>query len=251
MKKNILFAALFSVVGCFQAVAQDTKIEEAFKTYRFGLYVGPSLNSLRPASDVYNGYEITKEKGNKGLSFGLMVDYNVNERYAIQTGLSLDWRGGTLKSLKDSLTPIENGYAKEATVRYKQQYISLPIGMKLKAAEMNNMIFFVQTGFDLSLLVSNRGTSDIIKADGSAITNRGIINLNQEGMGKAVPINFGWYIGPGMEYKINDANSVFFSLIYRNGFTDVTAPQNNKNGFRFSDGNIRSNALALRIGYFF
>lgn len=251
MKKNILFATLLSLTTCFQAFAQDTKIEEAFKTYRFGLYVGPTLNNLRPASDVYNGYEITKGKGNTGLSFGLMVDYNVNERYAIQTGLSLDWRGGSLIAKKDTLTPIESGYAKQADVRYKQQYIGLPIGLKLKAAHLDNMAFFVQTGFDLSLLVSNRGTSDIIKADGTALLNRGMVNLNQEGVGKAVPINFGWYIGPSMEYKFNDANSVFVSIIYRNGFTDVTAPQNNKNGYRFSDGNIRSNSLALRIGYFF
>ncbi len=251
MKKNILFVAILSILGGFQAFAQDTKIEEAFKTYRFGLYVGPTLNSLRPASDVYNGYEITKGKGQTGLSFGLMIDYNVNERYAIQTGIALDWRGGSLTSIKDTLSAIESGYAKQADVRYKQQYISLPIGMKLKAAQVDKKAFYVQTGFDLSLLVSNRGTSDIIKADGTALINRGMVNLNQEGLGKAVPINFGWYIGPGMEYKINDANSVVFSLIYRNGFTDVTAPQNNKNGFRFSDGNIRSNALALRIGYFF
>lgn len=251
MKKLILCLAFIGFLGQSAVKAQDTKIEETFKTYRFGLYVGPSLNSLRPSSDVYNGYEIKKGKGNTGLSFGITVDYNVNERYTITSGLSLDWRGGSLTSTKDTLTPLESGYAKEGVVKYKQQYVTLPIGLKLKAIEKNDMSFFVQTGFDVSFLLSNRGTSDIIKADGTALLNRGIVNLNQEGVGKAVPINFGWFIGPGMEYKINEANSIFVSLIYRNGFTDVTAPQNNKNGFRFSDGNIRSNALGLRIGYYF
>lgn len=251
MKKLFLSIIAFGFLGHTAVIAQDTKIEETFKTYRFGLYVGPSINSLRPASQVFNGYEVQKEKGNLGLSFGLTVDYNVNERYTISSGISLDWRGGSLSSTKDTLTPIENGYAQQGVVNYKQQYMTIPVGLKLRAIEKNNMSFFVQTGFDISLLLSNRGTSDIIKANGTPIVNRGIVNLNQEGVGKAFPINFGWFIGPGMEYRINDNNAIFISLIYRNGFTDVTSPQNNKDGFRFSDGNIRSNSLGLRIGYYF
>jgi hypothetical protein len=251
MKKLFLTIIALGFVGHTAVIAQDTKIEETFKTYRFGLYVGPSLNSLRPASDVFNGYEITKDKGNTGLSFGLTVDYNVNERYTISSGISLDWRGGSMTSTKDTLTSLENGYAKQGVVTYKQQYVTIPIGLKLRAIEKDNMSFFVQTGFDMSLLLSNRGTSDIIKADGTVFPNRGMVNLNQEGLAKALPINFGWFIGPGMEYRINDDNAIFVSLIYRNGFTDVTSPQNNKDGFRFSDGNVRSNSLGLRIGYYF
>lgn len=251
MKKLILCLTFIGFIGQVAVKAQDTKIEETFKTYRFGLFVGPSINSLSPASQVFNGYEISKQKGNLGLSFGLTVDYNVNDRYTISSGVSLDWRGGAISSTKDTLTPIENGYAQQGVVTYKQQYMTIPIGLKLRAIEKDNMSFFVQTGFDISLLLSNRGTSDIINANGLPIPNRGIVNLNQEGIGKAFPINFGWFIGPGMEYQINEANSIFVALIYRNGFTDVTAPQNNKNGSRFSDGNIRSNALGLRIGYYF
>jgi hypothetical protein len=58
-------------------------------------------------------------------------------------------------------------------------------------------------------------------------------------------------LGIGGEYDLNGKNAIMAQLIYRNGFVDITNPKTNEEGKRFSDGNIRSNTLAIRIGYAF
>jgi hypothetical protein len=61
--------------------------------------------------------------------------------------------------------------------------------------------------------------------------------------------------GDGDEFVVNNirnkSNSFYALLLYRNGITDATTPQTNSDGFKFSDGNIRSNTFSLRVGYYF
>ena len=66
-----------------------------------------------------------------------------------------------------------------------------------------------------------------------------------------MPVNVGWHIGAGAEYALDNGSAFYGAILYRNGFTDFTTPSLNKTGHRFSDGNIRMNTIAVRIGYFF
>jgi hypothetical protein len=78
-----------------------------------------------------------------------------------------------------------------------------------------------------------------------------ISNSKLKGFANSVPLNLGWSIGVGGEYELNKSNSFYALLLYRNGITDATTPQTNSDGFKFSDGNIRSNTFSLRVGYYF
>ena len=66
MKKLIL---LTLVVAGFasSAFAQDSEIEAVFKKYRFGLFVGPTFNSLKntvdKVEDPQGDYDMTKGDG--------------------------------------------------------------------------------------------------------------------------------------------------------------------------------------------
>ena len=71
------------------------------------------------------------------------------------------------------------------------------------------------------------------------------------GSANVVPLTLGSSLGIGFEYEVNDKNAFSAQLIYRNGFVDITNPKTNDEGKRFSDGNIRSNTFAIRIGYAF
>jgi hypothetical protein len=250
MKKLLALTLLAATLWTAPAKADD-KVDNIFKTYRFGLFVSPTFNSLRATSGKFENYNITKGNGNVGFSFGIVADYNINDRYTVFSGLGLDWRGGGINASYDTTKPLDVDFAKRANIEYKQQYLTIPLGLKLKATQVDKLKIYAQTGFDLGLLLSNRGKADLVLSNNSKISNSEVVNLNKEGLAKAVPVNLGWHIGPGVEYDLNGKNAVFASILYRNGFTDATRPQNNKAGYKFSDGNIRSNTIAIRIGYFF
>jgi hypothetical protein len=120
----------------------------------------------------------------------------------------------------------------------------------MKATEFDKFKIFAQTGFDLGLLLSNRGSATVTGYNYVKKVHDKV-NLSKEDIAKSVPINLGWHLGPGVEYDINGKNAAFLSVLYRNGFTDATAPQTNPKGAKFTDGIVRSNTFAIRVGYFF
>jgi opacity protein-like surface antigen len=235
--------------------AQESKSEKIFRTFRFSLFLGPTINSLKPTAESSENYDITKEKGNIGFSFGLGADYNINERYTVYSGLGMDWRGGTLNTVKSASfasAGINDSakYLKSALVKYRMQYLTIPLGLKMKAAQFDKIKIYAQTGLDLGLLLSQKG--DYTFQFNDTITPS-VSKTKQKlgGYATVVPINLGWCIGVGAEYDLNDKNSVYGAILYRNGFVDATTPKTNDAGVRFSDGNIRSNSVMIRIGYFF
>ncbi|HNB81846.1 MAG TPA: porin family protein, partial [Chitinophagaceae bacterium] len=243
----ILLATLGFMSNTLQA--KESKTDEIFKTYRFSLYVGPTFNSLKPTATRSDNYVVSKGKTNVGFNFGIGADYNINDRYTIYSGLGMDWRGGALSVMHDSTQALENGYLKDADVKYKKmQYLSVPLGLKMKAVEINQFRVFAQTGLDLGILLSQKGDYTIRLANDSLIART---NEKLGGTATVVPVNMGWCIGAGTEYTLNDKNAIYATILYRNGFIDATTPLSNDLTRKFSDGNIRSNSVVIRIGYFF
>lgn len=247
MKKSILLIAASFVFMGHEANSQS-KAEDIFRTYRFGLFIGPTFNSMRPTASTIDNYSVSKTKGNVGFSFGLTADYNINDRYTIFSGVGMDWRGGSINTVHDSTT-IKVEYVHSASVKYRLQYLTVPIGLKMKAAEFDKIKVFATTGLDLGILLSQRG--DAILKTSPQTAEFKLEKSKLGGTATCVPVNLGWFIGAGAEYELNDKNSFYVSLIYRNGFTDITTPKTNDANKKFSDGNIRSNSFAIRIGYFF
>lgn len=249
MKKLNLLALSILCMFSTQLHAQESDTAQLIKNVRISLFVGPTFNSLKSTAASSDNYQITKGDNNVGFSFGLNADYNINSNYAIYTGLGLDWRGGGIKVVHDSTKQLESGYLKDADVKYKKmQYLTIPLGLKLKAVESGKMKVYVQTGLDLGILLSQKGDY-IFKLADNTIESK----TNEKLRNKATvfPINIGWCIGLGTEYKLNPEHSIFAAMLYRNGFIDATTPNSNDESYKFSDGNIRSNALVIRVGYFF
>ncbi len=252
MKKLILLT-IVSCVMASSSFAQDSKVEDVFKKYRFGLYVGPTFNSLKStaseAGGDENAYGVINGKGHTSFSAGLNMELNLNEKYTVYSGIGLDWNGGTMSVERDITKPLEAEYARSATVDYKNQYLSIPLGIKMYAAELGDVKIFAQTGVELSLLLSQRGTYSIMANDSTTLTETEVVKLND--YGTTTPLNFGWHIGAGAEYILNNGSAAYLSLLYRNGIIDYTSPGSNKDGYKYDDGNVRSNSFAIRIGYFF
>lgn len=243
------------VTVCSSMLNAQSKTEDVLKTFRFGLFAGPTFNSLRPVAGNSEEYAIDKTGGRVGFSFGLMGDYNINERYAIYTGIGLDWRGGGVSALLPNNSTPKSGYLRGADVKYKTQYLTIPIGLKMTAATFEQIKVQALAGFDLGFLLSQKGdyTYTLNQYDSTAgkYVTKSFENQKLGGLATVVPVNLGWSIGVGGEYDLNGKNAVLVQLIYRNGFVDVTTPKNNNDGNRFSDGNVRSNSFDIRFGYTF
>ena len=251
MKKKLLLLSLLltTIFSSTMNAQEESKTDKIFRTFRFGLFVGPTFNTLKPTAASSDDYTITKGKTNVGFSFGINADYNMNERYTIYTGVGMDWRGGQIMAVHDTTKSLSSGYLKNADVMYKKmQYLTIPLGLKLKAVEFDQVKIFAQTGFDLAILLSQKGDYTYRLANDSILSKS---NEKLGGIATVVPINFGWSIGVGAEYILNDKNSFYATLLYRNGFVDATTPKTNDAGLKFSDGNIRSNTFAIRVGYYF
>jgi opacity protein-like surface antigen len=68
------------------------------------------------------------------------------------------------------------------------------------------------------------------------------------------PVLLQMNLGGGLEYSITEKMSIYAGVFYNNGFIpDVTNPKDLDLGFKgnFSDGNVRLNNIAIRVGMFF
>jgi hypothetical protein len=255
MKKQLFLLTMLMGLTAFQSFA-DSKTEDVLKTFRFGLFAGPTFNSLRPVAATSDGYNVEKLGGRVGFSFGIMADYNLTDRYQLFSGLGLDWRGGHINALLPDSTSPKNGFIRGADVKYRTQYLTIPFGIKMTAAKFDNIKIQALAAFDLGLLLSQKGDYQFTTNTKDSATNKYIkSNLMERaklgGYATVVPVALGWSLGVGGEYDLNGSNAVIVQLVYRNGFVDATTPQTNSDGNRFRDGNIRSNSFDIRFGYTF
>lgn len=132
-------------------------------------------------------------KAQDGVNFGIAADYNMNDRYTLFSGIGMDWRGGGIIATHDSSKTLTTGYLKDADVSYKKmQYLSIPLGLKMKAFEINDIRVFAQTGFDLGILLSQKGDYTF------KLANDSVYSRTKEKLGgkaTVVPITMGWSIG--------------------------------------------------------
>jgi opacity protein-like surface antigen len=252
MKKLALLSLVVLSMYSTKMNAQS-KAEAVFEKYRFGLFLGPTFNSFKPIASTAesNGakYSIKKNGGNVGFSFGLTGELNMNERYTVFLGLGLDWRGGKIAVARTD-SAVKNDYVKSANVSYKHQFLTVPLGLKMKAFDFDKFKIFAQTSVDLGILLSQKGNYEGVPSTGIAIKGENV-KLAKLGYAKGVPVNLGWSVGIGTEYALSEKNAAYAAILYRNGFVDATSPQSNNSGLKFADGNIRQNTIAIRIGYYF
>ena len=193
---------------------------------KFGIKFDPTITWLR--SDVK---EVMPYRAYLGFDLGMTVDNYFSKNYAFATGISLFNTGGTLKYLKaielftkDGKIKIEPG----DNVKYKVQYVKVPIAMKFKTHMIGRFVYSANLGFDPMIRISGR-------AD---FYNEKSANVNDE----IKFLNAGWHFGGGAHYSLGGEVALFFGLSYMSAFMDMTKPAFDM---------ITSNNLFYRIGIIF
>lgn len=198
------------------------------QTTKFGVFVDPQFTWLNAQSRTVESDGIKF-----GIRGGLIIDRYFQENYALHTGISLGSQGGSLKYSEASEIRVYNEVdtlPPGTTVDYKLNYITIPIGLKLKTNQIGYFSYFARLGFTNQFNIKATASS----SDGS---------LNKDEIKKEIFFyNLAYHFGIGLEFAISEDTAILFGVNYHSGFIDTT---DNK------DVKVHSRIIALRVGVIF
>jgi len=160
MKKTILLSIIAGAFSQF-AYAQDAnqitsnsaQSEDNLKKVRIGAFVAPNMSWMRPSA-AKDGDQSQKNGGYKvGFTYGLMLDYNFTDNYAVATGLQVNSTGGIVET--ENLKATDGGVLK-SNINYNLQYFEIPLALKLKTDPVGKFRFFGQAGLSLGINISKK-----------------------------------------------------------------------------------------------
>ena len=151
MKKSIsIFVMLFSVITL---MAQEGEKQPKF---RFGLKVSPSVAWLGPDKTKFNDLSVESGGAKIKFGYGLITEFVLAKNYSFLTGVEVNYAGGSI-NYKDA-NSVSYKLNNDTTIflksrEYKQQYITIPIALKLNTNEIGYMTYFGQIGVDASFKI--------------------------------------------------------------------------------------------------
>lgn len=267
MKKLFLITISFSMlIG--NLFAQDNATESKF---RFGLKIAPSVAWMK--SD--DKKKLVSDGTALKFAYGLVTEFRLTSVASFSTGIEVNYTGGRLNfaNVADSnyYNPAEYTVPVAGTTdrffisqrSYKITYVDLPLILKMKTPEVGGFTYFGMFGINLSIrgkvkandvgtLVSYKDSSLFLKQ--YKITN----DYEIPDLVITKDMNFfkaGLNVGAGAEYRIAGSTSLFASLNFQNGFTNVLKKESEnirsltKN--KALEQNAKSNFFQLNIGILF
>lgn len=234
---------------------------------RIGLFIAPLNSWMKPtASKSNDGLYLVDNGGSKvGYSWGIMIDHFFAENYGIATGAQLTTTGGIINAQHDIAklpNPAVANTVKTADINYRLQYFEVPFGLKLLSDPFaGGLRVFGNLGITAGINIGKKGTYTITSTKTDITTPTGIADTTITGEdeklrgGLAItPIMFQMNLGAGIEYQLTNKMSFYMGLFFNNGFApDVTNPKELKLDYdgSFTDGVIRLNNMALKVGLYF
>ena len=256
--KKLMLAVL--VVLCLNSIALAQ-----MENLRIGVQLSPSMSWISTDDDLIN-----RTSSNIGISMGAVLEYIMSENISFTGGIGLAFnQGGTLQhehggnffpdselsddKLNTGEKPLPNG----VKLKYKLQYVEIPLGIKWKTEEKGHFRYFAEAPvFTVGMRTQARG--DI---EGGEVTS------SNENISRDVSFfNFQIGFGLGLEYAISHNTSLVGGLYFNAGLSDITndaatkaidnpdqAPSNPNDNYIIvpEDSNGRLSSITLRIAIMF
>ncbi|WP_316801914.1 porin family protein [Pedobacter nototheniae] len=199
--------------------------------FRLGLTATPTIGWIKPEQGKTDGVAL-------GFSYGLIGDFNFAPNYSFSTALTITSVNGKSTEVDPSniIRAVPNGVGPNVPVaydlKYKLQYLDLPLTIKLKTIKADGKRWYGQFGLSNSFLLN---------AKQDAVTS----NTKIDGMNIYDYSKFyraGLIIGGGGEFDISGNTSIVAGLTFNNGFTNIVTDKAR---------NVKNHYLALNFGVFF
>lgn len=223
--KKISTIIILTFLG-FGAWAQNFNNENF--GFRLGLTATPTIGWIKPEQGKTDGISL-------GFSYGIMGDFNFAPNYSFSTALTVTTING--KSTEVNVLPYSSASGSNNPLaydlKYRLQYIELPLTVKLKTVKQDGKRWYGQFGLSNSFLIGAK--QDALNGNTSVAENQNISDY----------IKFyraGLVIGGGGEFDISGNTSIVAGLTFNNGFTNIVTDKNR---------NVKNHFLALNFGLFF
>jgi len=217
MKK--ILAPAFFVFLAIQVTGQKAK---------FGVFVDPQISWFSPDSR-----NVISDGVSAGVCGGLIIDKYFQENYAIQTGIAIGRQSGSLKFSEESYInayDVTDTLPAGTSVDFRLNYITVPLGLKLKSNQIGYLSYFALIGFTNQFNIRALATSSEGTLSKSDVVDE--VNL----------YNLSYHFGIGVEYAISEDTALTFGTSYHNGFIDVTESGNAK---------VYTRVVSVRVGVMF
>jgi len=219
MKKRSLTLLFLSIVA-FSFAQNSSQV-------RLGLTAHPTFGFLKIENGKGGGLST-------GFSYGLMSDFEFTENYSFATGLTVTTINGKGDVLNyqpyHALSSSTNSAAYD--VKFKMQYLEIPLSVKLKTDEVNDMKWYGQFGLTTNFRI---GAKQDVKSGNTTLAD------DVKATDQTKFLRAGMIIGGGLEYRLSGKTSLLTGLTYNNGLTNIA-----KNG-----QTIKNHYVGLNIGVFF
>lgn len=196
--------------------------------FRLGLTASPTIGWIKPQQGKTDGVSL-------GFSYGLIGDFNFAPNYSFSTALTVTTING--KSTEASVLPYHSTSSSTVPLaydlKYKLQYIELPLTVKLKTLKEDGKRWYGQFGLSNAFNIS---------AKQDAIQNSNKVGDNQNISDYTKFYRAGLIIGGGGEFDISGSTSILAGLTFNNGFTSITTDDNR---------DTRNHFITLNFGLFF
>ncbi len=223
MKKILLVLFLAGVYTSLFAQSYN----QPYYGFRLGLTAHPTIGFMKVDEGKGEGISL-------GFSYGLLGDFNFAENYSFSTGVVITTVNGKStqvnpKPYHPSLTALPETYA----LKYKMQYIEVPLSLKLKTHTIGGLKWYGQFGL---------GNGFRIGAKGDAKKNNVLVADNVNASSWTRFYRGSILVGGGAEYDLDGKTSVMIGITVSNAFTNMTTDRANK---------ARNHYVGMNIGLFF
>lgn len=222
---TILILSLLS----FGAWAQNSPLTSY--GFRLGLTATPTFGWIKPEQGKTDGVAL-------GFSYGLIGDFNFAPNYSFATALTITTINGKSTEVNPSnIIPMVDNSANSGVpvaydLKYKLQYLDLPLTVKLKTIKADGKRWYGQFGLSNSFLLNAK--QDAVSS-GTKIEDTNIYDYTKF-------YRAGLIIGGGGEFDVSGNTSIVAGLTLNNGFTNIVSDKGR---------NVKNHYLALNFGVFF
>ncbi len=141
-------------------------------------------------------------------------DFFFAENYAFSTGIAIENLGGK-SSYEDIISFKVNGEQKiipaGTTLKYRMQYLGIPLGLKLKTQQIGYSTLFFNPG--LTPLVNIR----------SRVYNTSVFPDKSNAKSETRFLNLEYFFCLGLEYSLGGNTALIGGFTFSSGFMDVTS----------------------------
>ncbi|TVR79178.1 MAG: PorT family protein [Chitinophagaceae bacterium] len=208
--------------------------------FNFGLTFSPNFNWFRVD-------EVTSENDGlrMGMSYGLLIDYNLGDNFAISSGFLHNLNGGKVAYTRhmEGDTSLPSFAVKDL---YKVQHIELPISLKLKTNQIGYITYYGQFGVMSAFRV--RARADRVSENtnfAENFENKDVRSPDDDVLIKGINFfNLSLHVGAGINYSLSGSTSLLAGIYYNNGFVNFVREKD-------SEENITQNRIGVRLGIMF